>query len=64
MAFKPGAAVASARRAGTTVTLEQLNKYCTSSNMPVVSSQYLAMVHGNSLDEVRKDLEGMQTKRV
>lgn len=64
MAFKPGAAVASARRAGTTATLEQLNKYFTISNMPVVSSQYWSMVHGNSPDEVRKDLEGMQTMRV
>lgn len=32
--------------------------------MPVVSSQYWNMVHGNTPDEVKKDLEGMQTMRV
>ena len=39
-------------------------KYPTISQMPVVSSQYWPMVHGNSPEEVRKDLEGMQTMRV
>ena len=43
-AFKPAAAVASARRAGTTATLDSLNKYFTISQMPVVSSQYWNMV--------------------
>ncbi|GHV72656.1 FMN reductase [Bacteroidia bacterium] len=62
-AYKPGAAVVSARRAGTTATLDQLNKYFTISNMPVVSSQYWNMVHGNTPDEVRQDLEGMQIMR-
>ena len=46
---KPGAAVASARRAGTTATLDQLNKYFMFAQMPVVSSQYWNMVHGLSL---------------
>ncbi len=32
--------------------------------MPVVSSQYWNMVHGNTPEEVKKDLEGMQTMRV
>jgi len=31
--------------------------------MPVVSSQYWNMVHGNSPEEVKQDLEGMQTMR-
>lgn len=44
-AHKPGAAVASARRAGTTATLDQLNKYFMITQMPVVSSQYWNMVH-------------------
>jgi Multimeric flavodoxin WrbA len=32
--------------------------------MPVVSSQYWNMVHGNTPEEVKQDLEGMQTMRV
>ena len=64
LAFKPGAVVCSARRAGTTSTLEQLSKYLTISNMPVVSSQYWNMVHGYTPEDVKNDLEGMQTMRV
>lgn len=62
--LKPAAAVASARRAGTTATLDQLNKYMTLAEMPIVSSRYWNMVHGNTPDEVRQDLEGMQIMRV
>ena len=62
-AYKPGAAVVSARRAGTTATLDELNKYFTIANMPVVSSQYWNMVHGNTPDEVKQDKEGLQIMR-
>ena len=31
--------------------------------MPVVSSQYWNQVHGNTPEEVKQDLEGMQTMR-
>jgi multimeric flavodoxin WrbA len=31
--------------------------------MPIISSQYWNQVHGNTPDEVRQDLEGMQTMR-
>lgn len=62
-AFKPAAAVASARRAGTTATIDTLNKYFTISQMPVVSSSYWNMVHGNTPEEVEKDLEGLQVMR-
>jgi multimeric flavodoxin WrbA len=62
-AFKPAAAVVSCRRGGSTAAFEQLNKYFTISNMPVVSSQYWNMVHGNTPEEVKQDLEGMQTMR-
>ncbi len=61
--FKPGAAVASARRAGTTATLDQLNKYFTINNMPLVGSQYWNMVHGSKPGDVLQDAEGMQTLR-
>jgi len=61
--YKPGAAVVSCRRGGATSAFEQLNKYFTISNMPIVSSQYWNMVHGNTPEEVKQDLEGMQTMR-
>lgn len=63
MLYKPAAAVASARRAGTTATLDVLNKYFTYHQMPVVSSSYWNMVHGNTPEEVRKDAEGLQIMR-
>ena len=61
---KPGATIASARRAGTTATLDQLNKYMTISEMPIISGRYWNMVHGNTPDEVKHDLEGMQNMRI
>ena len=61
--LKPAAAVVSARRGGTTAAIDQLNKYFTISQMPVVSSRYWPMVHGNTPDEVRQDLEGMAVMR-
>ena len=64
LAHKPGAAIVSCRRGGSTAAFEQLNKYFTISNMPIVSSQYWNMVHGNTPEEVKQDLEGMQTMRV
>ncbi len=63
-AFKPAAAVVSARRAGTTAALEQINKYFTISQMPVISSRYWNMVHGSKPEDVLKDEEGMQIMRV
>lgn len=62
--YKPAAAIVSARRAGTTATFDQLNKYFTINQMPVVSSKYWNMVHGNSKEEVEQDLEGLQIMRV
>lgn len=61
--YKPGAAIVSCRRGGATATFEQLNKYFSISNMPIVSSQYWNTVHGNTPEEVKQDLEGMQTMR-
>ncbi len=62
--LKPAAAVISARRAGTTATFDQLNKYFTISEMPIISSRYWNMVHGAKPEDVKKDLEGLQTMRV
>ena len=61
--LKPAAAVVSARRAGTTATFDQLNKYFTISEMPIISSQYWNMVHGLVPEDVKKDLEGLQIMR-
>ena len=62
-AHKPGAVIASARRAGTTASLDVMMKYLTISQMPVVSSTYWPMVHGSCADDVCKDDEGLQTMR-
>lgn len=62
-ANKPAATVVSCRRGGASSTFDRLNKYFTMSNMPVVSSQYWNSVHGFTPDDVRKDLEGLQTMR-
>ena len=61
--LKPGACVLSARRGGTTAAFDQLNKYFTISQMPVISSRYWNMVHGNTPDEVKQDLEGLLIMR-
>ena len=62
--MKAGAAVVSARRAGTTAALDRLNKYFQLAEMPVVSSRYWNMVHGNTPEEVMQDEEGVQIMRV
>ena len=61
--MKVGASVAVARRGGCSATFDQLNKYFTICNMPVVSGTYWNQVHGNTPEEVKQDLEGMQTMR-
>jgi multimeric flavodoxin WrbA len=62
--LKPAAAVVSARRAGTTATFDQLNKYFTISSMFVIGSRYWNMVHGAKPEDVAKDIEGLQTIRM
>lgn len=62
--MKPAAAVVSARRAGTTVTFDQLNKYFTIQEMPIVSSRYWNEIHGATAEQAKQDLEGMYTMRV
>ncbi len=61
--FKVGAAVVSCRRGGNTASFDVLNKYFTISSMPVASSTYWNQVHGFTADDVKKDLEGLQTMR-
>ena len=61
---KPAAAIASARRAGTSATLDVLYKYLAYHESLIVSSNYWNMVHGNTPDEVRQDAEGLQIMKV
>ena len=60
-AFKPAAAVLSARRAGTTASFDVINKYFTICSMPVVSSTYWNHVYGQQPDDVAQDKEGLMT---
>ena len=60
---KVGAAVVSCRRGGNTASFDVLNKYFTISSMPVASSTYWNQVHGFTAEDVKKDLEGLQTMR-
>lgn len=62
-AHKPGAAVVTARRAGTSASLDAINKYMTDAQMPVVSSTYWNMVFGPAPELIPQDKEGLQTMR-
>ena len=64
LAYKPAATIVAARRAGTTATFDQINKYFTINNMPQVSSNYWNAIHGLSAEEAEKDIEGMQTMKI
>lgn len=63
LAYKPASAIVSARRGGTTSALEVLNKYFSFAKMPIITSQYWNIIHGNTPEEVVQDLEGMQIMR-
>ncbi len=64
LAFKPGAAVVSCRRAGASTTFDVLNKYFTINNMPVVGANYWNEIPGNTAEEAMQDEEGLQTMRI
>lgn len=61
--YKPAAGIVSCRRGGASAAFDRLNKYFTFARMPLVSSQYWNSVHGNTPEEVRQDLEGLQIMR-
>ena len=63
MAGKFGASVVSCRRGGASAAYDRLNKYFSISNMHIVGSQYWNQVHGNTVEEVKRDEEGLQTMR-
>ena len=63
LAYKPAAICCSARRAGTTATLDQLAKYPEFFHMPLVNGSYWPMVHGSNPDQVLQDQEGCAVMR-
>lgn len=64
LSYKPAAAVCVCRRGGAVTAFDQLNKYFTINNMPVVSSSYWNVVYGRTPGEARQDAEGLQTMRI
>ncbi|MBR2459606.1 MAG: flavodoxin family protein [Clostridia bacterium] len=64
MRFKPAASVVSCRRGGATAAFDEINKYFTISEMPIVSSNYWNQIHGSNAEEAMQDTEGVQTMRL
>lgn len=62
--LKPAACVISARRAGTTATFDQMNKYFSIQEMPIVTAKYWNMVHGAAPEQVIEDKEGLMNMRI
>ena len=62
-AFMPVFCVCSARRAGTTATLDVMQKYFFLMNMFIVTGTYWPQVHGFTAEDVERDTEGLQTMR-
>ena len=58
--MKFGAAIVSCRRGGNSATFDQLNKYFTISQMPIVSSCYWNGIHGFTPEDVYADKEGVR----
>lgn len=61
--LKPAACVAVARRAGAVTAFDEMNKYFTINNMPIVAANYWNNVFGGSPGEAAQDDEGMVTMR-
>ena len=61
LAFKPAAAVFSARRAGQVCSMDVINKYFSINQMPIVSSTYWNHVYRAEAEEVKTDVEGLNT---
>lgn len=57
--LKPVAAIVSARRMGTTSALDQMYKYFSINEMPIISSRYWNAVHGAKPDDIFLDAEGI-----
>lgn len=62
--MKFGASIVSTRRMGSSATFDQLNKYFTIKEMPIVSSSYWNQIHGYTPEDVYQDEEGVRTLKV
>ena len=62
--MKVGAAFAVARRAGTGLTFDELNKYFTISQMPIASGRYWNNGFGGAQGQIEGDEEGLQNARI
>jgi multimeric flavodoxin WrbA len=62
--LKPAAAVVSARRAGTTAAIDQINKFFLWAHMPIISSRYWNMVHGQTPEQILEDAEGIRNLKM
>ncbi len=61
MHHKPTAAVLTARRAGTTASMDVLNKYFAFNQMPIVTSTYWNQIYRDTNGAPTTDKEGTQT---
>jgi multimeric flavodoxin WrbA len=62
--LKFGACIVSCRRGGASATFDQLNKYFTISQMPIVSSCYWNSIHGYKPEDVYADEEGVRVLKI
>lgn len=60
-AFKPSAAIFSARRNGQVASMDVINKYFSINQMPIVSATYWNHVFGAKAEDVKEDIEGLNT---
>ena len=61
--IKVVACVLASRSAGSASAMDEINKYFTISDMPIVSSSYFNEVHGFTASDVEKNKEGLQPMR-
>lgn len=61
--FKPASAVVSARRGGTTASIDAIMKHFVSTQMLTVGTSYWPLVHGMTPEDVLQDEEGLQAMR-
>ncbi|MDY6305871.1 MAG: flavodoxin family protein [Oribacterium sp.] len=61
LAFKPAAAIFSARRNGQVCSMDVINKYFSINQMPIVSATYWNHVFGAKKEDVEEDVEGLNT---
>lgn len=61
LAFKPAAAIFSARRNGQVCSMDVINKYFSINQMPIVSTTYWNHIFGAKKEDVEEDVEGLNT---